>query len=615
MVKKKKIHYSLAAFLLLIPFLSGWGQDIKITASVDKNPVGLNEQFSYEVEVSGSTQNLPNVNLPDFSEFAIVGGPSTSTSFQIVNFDMKASKTYTMVLMPKNVGTFRIGAASIKYKGKIYNSKTVDVTVEKQTTTNRQPKQTPQGRQKQKSGVDLSKAIFLKVIPSKRTVYVNEEVTLRYKIYFRVNISGNEVEKLPEAVGAWVEEYPMPQRPKIYQETLDGVRYNVAEIRKVAVFPSRPGKITVSPLNMIVEAVVRRQRQRDPFSMFDDFFNDPFGQVVKQRISSGGIQLNVLPLPEKGKPDQFSGMVGQFKIHSSIDKKTVPTNEAISYKVKISGIGLLKFLNRLPIKFSPDFEVYEPKINETISKTGARISSNKEFDFVIIPRVAGEHRIKALQLSYFNPSNKKYAFLKIPEYKIAVTPGKDLSLGVGGGTVLSKGEVQLLGKDIRYIKENLTNLKPIGYLPYQSLWVYISFILPLIVLGIAWTYRNHLEKMSTNIQYARSRKAHKQAQSRLKEARSFLKQKKVAEFYGAISNSLIGYVADKTNQPAAGLLREDVEGLLKKAGVDEELKKDFLNCLDEADFRRFAPGEANDEDMLEFYKNTEKILVRLEKYF
>ena len=617
MVKFTKNYILLSLGIILTLFTFSPGQDIQISATVDNNPVGLNEQFSYQVEVSGATQNLPNVDLPDFSDFAVVGGPSTSSSFQIVNFDMKASKTYNVVLMPRKEGAFRIGPAKASYKGKSISSNSVDVIVVKETQRSQQQQQQTQGnrQQNQQQQVDLSKAVFLKVIPSKRTLYVNEEVTLRYKIYFRVNISGNEVEKLPEAVGAWVEEYPMPQQPKIYQETVDGVKYNVAEIRKVAVFPSRSGKITVSPMSMIVEAVVRRQRSRDPFNMFDDFFGDPFGQVVKQRINSGGVDLNVLPLPESGKPDNFSGLVGDFKVHSSIDKETVPANEAISYKVKLSGMGLLKFLDKLPVTFSPDFEVYEPKIDESVSKTGAMLTSNKEFDYVIIPRVAGEQRIKPVQLSYFNPADKKYHYLTVPEYKITVTPGKDLGLGVGSGTVLSKEEVQLLGEDIRFIKDNLSDLTPIGYLPYRQMWFYLAFILPTLFLGIAWIYRNHLEKMSTNVQYARSRKAHKQSQARLKEARSFLKQQQAGEFYGSISASLIGYVADKTNRPAAGLLRDEVVQLLRKNKVEQSLEADYLKCLDEADFRRFAPGETAANEMQEFYRKTEKVLVALEKYF
>jgi len=601
-------------FVVLVLFSLGLSQEIKITAKVDKNPVGLNEQFVYEVEISGSVQNLPEVQLPDLSQFAVLGGPNVSTSFQIINFNMSASKTYSIVLMPKEVGTFRIEPARVNFKGKTYNSNSIELTVVKQSK--QQPQRQIQPRIAQEGSpsakTNISKDVFLKVVPSKKSVYVNEEVTLSYKVYFRQRITDTEIVKLPEAAGCWVEEYPIPQRPRITTEIVNGVQYNVAEIRRIAVFPSRSGKVIISPMEFNVEMVVPRRRPRD---LFEEFFSDPFNRVVTRRLSSGTVEINVLPLPVKGKPANFSGLVGDFKINSTVDKRETQTNEAISYKVNISGKGLLKFLNKLPIEFPPDFEVYEPKIAESVDKSSGYISSKKEFEYVIIPRVPGEHKIKAASITYFNPKDKKYHTLTIPEYTIYAVKGKELAMGVGGGTVLSKEEVRLLGKDIRFIKDKVPGFVPIGWMPHQNWWFYFTFIFSIVLLGVAWIYRNHLEKMSTNIQYARSRRAHHQARVRLREAKGHLKNRNVAEFYGAISKALLGYVADKTNREAAGLMREDVEEIFTQNKVDGELKKEFMSCLDQADFRRFAPGTHAEEDMNDFYKKAENILVRLEKYF
>lgn len=608
----KAVSSVLTVFILFSIFSPGLGEDISITASVDKNPVGIDEQFTYQVEVSGSIQNLPDVQLPDFKDIAILGGPNVSSSFQLNNFNMKASKTYYVVLMGKETGTFRIGAATVKYKGKTYRSNTVEVTIEKQAGAGKAaPRSSAQpDHQAQFSDKELSKNVFLKVFPSRRSAYVNQEITLRYKIYFRTNISNPEAVKIPEAVGCWVEEYPIRKRPRVYTETVRGVQYNVAEIKKMAVFPSRPGKITISPLELMVETVVRSS-SRDPF----DFFNDPFGRVVKARVRSDPVEINALSLPSRGKPDNFSGLVGDFRIHSSIDKESVQTNEAVSLFVKISGEGTLKFLNQLPVQFPPDFEVYDPKINESVNKSGGAITMNKEFEYVFIPRVPGEFRIKPFTVSYFNPEDKKYHDLRTPGYDVKVRRGKEIAASAGSGTALSKEEVKLLGSDIRFIKEDISGFHSIDTLPYERWWFYALLTLPVVFLGIAWMYRNHSEKMSTNVQYARSRKARKQAQQRLKEANSYLKQGRIADFYSAISRGLVGYLADKTNQSAAGLVRDNVVELLQQHRVGEEMQSEFLKCLDEADFRRFAPGQVVDSEMEASYQNAEKILIQLEKYF
>jgi hypothetical protein len=234
---------------------------------------------------------------------------------------------------------------------------------------------------------------------------------------------------------------------------------------------------------------------------------------------------------------------------------------------------------------------------------------------VVIPRTAGDHKIGAFRLTYFNPADKKYHDLNVPGYTVKVSRGRDMASGIRSGTALSKEEIQLIGQDIRFIKEKLNNLRPVGQMPYHSWLFYVSLMIPVIFLGMAWAYRQHLDKMSTNVEYARSRRAHKQARHRLKQADSFLRQYKVSDFYGSISQSLIGYIADKTNRPAAGLIRNDVKMLLNQKGVENHLKKEFLECLDEADYRRFAPGEPDEPEMNDFYQRTEKILVGLEKYF
>jgi predicted lipase len=587
-------------------------QDLKLSASVDRNPVTEDDQFVYQIEVSGNTQNLPDITLPDFSQFRVVGGPSSSSSIQIINFKISASRTYTVVLMPRNKGTFEITPATVTYKGKQYASESLSITV--QSGTGQKPS-AQQSTQTEQPDIDVSQLVFIRAIPSKRTTFINEEVNIRYMIYFRTNISGNEVTALPEAVGCWVEEYPIPQRPPISTEKINGVSYNVAEIKKVAVFPSKSGKITISPLEMVVDLVVPRKKRKTPRSLFDDFFSDPFSQVVKKRISSNFIDLSVQPLPETGKPNNFSGLVGNFSLHSSLDKDSVAANEAIALKVEIAGTGLLKFLNDLDIYFSPDFQIFDPKISESLNKKNSKIRSRKEFEYIIIPRIAGDQKLEKTQISYFEPGSKSYKYMTIPEYQIRVLKGKDLAYGTSSGTVLSKEEIQLLGTDIRYIKEKISDLRAVGYLPYKTWEFYISLILPVILLGFAFIYRTHVEKMSTNIEYARNRKAQKIAQSRLKKAQNYLKQNSVAAFYGAISNGLLGYIGDKSNTSAAGMVRTDLDRILSDVKIDENLVSEFYSCLDEADYSRFAPGEVSVEKMKKFYKKAEQILISLEKYF
>jgi len=599
-------------FILWILLSFGWlaAQNIQITASIDRNPVGLNEQFTYQVEIKGETNNLPEVKLPDFENFAVLSGPNVSTSVQIINFKMSSTRTYSVVLMPRSVGTFRIKPATARYKGKKLQSNAIQVQVVKgtrQPQAKRQSKQRPSARDERA----LSKALFLKAVPSRRSVFVNEQITVSYKIYFRVNIQNPNFLKLPETPGFWVEEYPIDKNIPITQEVVNGVQYNVAEIRKMALFPSKTGKLVISPMELEVEAIVRR-RQRDPFNLFDDFFQDSFGQVITRKLVSNPINITVKPLPEEGKPAGFAGLVGNYRIHASLDKAAAQTDEALSLKIRIFGNGNLKVLSALPLKFPAGFEVYDPKVKENINHSGAYISESKEFEYVIIPRVPGQFTIKSISIPYFNPLKKIYNVLKTPDFTLNIIPGKNYADNLNG-SYISKEAVRFLGKDIRFIKDQL-EIQPIGYVPLRSFYYWVAIVVAPLLLLLSVFYKKHQEKMSSNVEYARKRTANKMARRRLKEARRLLKDSPDASFYGEISRAFLGYIADKTNRSAAGLLKEDVAELLKNYQVEESLVQEVLKLLDEADFRRFAPSQLNGKDAQNFYDRAEELLVRLEKF-
>lgn len=607
--RNMKFWSMLFSMLVIVCSISTFAQDVQLTASVNRNPVGENDQVIYTLEVSGSTSGFPEPKLPDFAGFRILGGPNVSTSVQIINGSMSSNKSYSVMLLPRKVGIFTIPAASIIHKGKTYQSNPIKITVSRQSG---QPAQ-QSGSSRKEEEITSSNDLYIKAISSRRTVYVNDQINVSFKVYFRVPIRNPDFIKLPETVGFWVEDYEIPQNIPVTQEVVNGVQYSVAEVKKMALFPTKTGQLRLTSMQLAVN-VVERRRRRDPFSAFDSFFDDPFGRTVRKVIATNPLTFNVKSLPETGKPANFSGLVGNFRLQVDLDKTNIKANEALSYRVRLTGSGNMKSFNDLPVGFPASFEVYEPKIKDDINRSGSNLASTRELEYVLIPRTSGQYRIKPLEISFFNPNSRSYKTLRSKEYIINVGAGEDVN-GVAGNTYLSKSEVKLLGKDIYFIKEEKLNLLPAGYKPYAATWFWASLLLPLLLLGGAYGYRNYQEKMTTNVEYARRRKAFKQAEKRLKGASHFLRQGNLAEFYGEISRGLIGFVADKTNHPAAGLLREDVDKLLKNSKVDAPLIEEYLKCLDEADFRRFAPGRITDSEARAFYEQAANILAKLGKFF
>ncbi|MCH6574395.1 MAG: BatD family protein, partial [Bacteroidetes bacterium] len=255
--------------------------------------------------------------------------------------------------------------------------------------------------------------------------------------------------------------------------------------------------------------------------------------------------------------------------------------------------------------------VYDPKISESIKRNSGQVSGSKSFEYVIIPRFPGQHTIKPVSFSYFDLSSKTYRTISTDAKKISVAKGDDQFVNVGIGT--SKEDVKFIGKDIRYIQTRIPEFQRKGDVFYKKTFFYVILVFPLIILGTAFAYRAHLDKLSSNVAYARSRKANHMALSRLRDANKQMKANNLSGFYGEVSKALMGFIGDKLNVASAGLITDEVDRMLHDQKIDENTVSDYLDCLKTCDYKRFAPSDSNKVEMNDFFEKTKKAIVNLEK--
>lgn len=594
---------------MLAPVFSA---DIDIATSVDRTVVGVNQTFTLTVEISGDKANSGgDPKIPDLSAFAVsMGSSGTSQNIQLINGKMTVSKSMTFTFMATTIGKFEIPPATIIFNGNTFSSKAIKIEIVQSSAPQRQPGQRgtrPSPGTGAEEQID-QESLFLHVTASKNKVYVNEPVILSYKIYTNVTVTQYGMSKLPNTAGFWVEEFPLGNQPKTYEEIYKGRKYIVAEIRRVAMFPTDAGKKTISPME--IECSVRVQTRRR--SIFDSFFDDPFfGRSIRKVVNSQPVTIDVLPLPDEGKPSNFSGLVGNFNISASVDKKNVKTNDAISLKVKINGSGNVKMIPNPVVDVPPDFEKYPPKESETINRTETGVNGSKIFEYVLIPRYPGKQTIKPVTFSYFDVNKRAYQYLRTPELVIDVEKGDEEFISVGSG--LSKEEVKLLGQDIRYIQFGAPEFKKIGGTFHKSSYFILLLIVPVVLILSSLGYRKHLDKINANVAYARSRKANQLAMKRLHKAKKLLHENTQKEFYAEIANSLMGFLGDKFNIASAGIITDEVEGLMKKHNIPETVISQYLACLQMCDYQRFAPSSAKLDEMKVFFNEAKNAIVALEK--
>jgi len=607
----KVIQY-IFAFMILLPGMIQ--AQVTFQASA-KNVVRINDRF--QLTYTLNTDEGKNFRGPDISDFKVLGGPSTSqsSSVQIINGNVSRTVEYsfTYVIQAIKEGIFTIDPATIVVDGKTYESNTVKVQVVQTGSSQQQNSGQSDGTA---TANDFKDDVFIRVSTDKKNVLQGEQVIATYKLYFRVNINSPRIENEPSFKGFWVNNLQKDLQNYVqYQETYNGQRYQVAELKKVALFPQRSGEITIPAMEGTCQTQVKsasKSRSRDPF--FDNFFNDPFSsryKTIEIPLKSNSVTLNVDPLPSANKPMDFSGAVGSFNFTSNINKTELKANEAINLKFTVSGSGNVELVDKINVSFPPDFEVYDPKVTKNINISNAGISGQKVFEYILIPRVPGDFQIEAVKFSYFDLAKNQYVTLTTSAYEISVAKGE-----AGSGDVtysnVNRSDIRYIGTDIRYIKTTNPELRLVGSFFFGSGLYYILLLLPvaLFILFIV-IYKNELKKRS-NVALVRNRKATKVAQKRLKTAHQYLNDNKQSEFYVEVSQAIWGYLSDKFSIPLANLSIDTVNETLTKKEVKQEIIDKFIETLNNCEFARFAPGESQ-SNMEQIYNEAMNVISLMER--
>ena len=610
-------------FLMLAP-LWLWAQDDPTLTVSAKKQVVVGERFQVVFEANAEGKNF---SAPSFEGFTVVGGPftSTSSSFQMVNGSMSHSVkcTYTFALQAYQEGTFHVGSATLNVKGKKVSSEPFDIKVIPDDGSHAAPSgggdAAGQGRSQQNtndpqvSGKDL----FLNVIPSKKSVYVGDQVVLTYKIYTKVPVSSLSVERMPSYAGFWTKDISDNSNSlRQNSEYINGIEYTTAEVQKTVIVPQRAGKLTIDP--MIIECVAQvrtesnRQRSMDPF---EAFFNDPFFNRnivnVKKELTSQTLTLEVKSLPENGKPASFAGAVGNYNFKSEIDKTELSTNEAFTLTLTVSGTGNVELLQMPTPVFPPDFEVYDPKVTSSVNPTSNGLSGTKKAEFLVIPRRAGSFTIPAVEFSYFNPANETYQTLQSESYEIKVEKGAGSDDG-GGIYASNQEDIKYLGSDVRHIMTGDPHLKPTSTVFFGSSAYFVALLALLVLFIVLLFVLKKREQLTKDTAANRNRKADKVARGRLKNAYQYLKAKDQEKFYIEMSQALWGYIADKTGIERSKLSMDTVSETMKAKNVPDELTQQFVDTLNNCEFARFAPGNA-EEKMDDLYQRGIDVISKAEK--
>jgi len=552
--------------LVLIGFNALMAQ-VQFEAKVSKNTLGLNERLRIDF-----TMNVDGDNFiqPNFEGFRIIAGPSQQVSQSWVNGKSSFEKTYSYFLLPSQKGNLIIKQASIEYNGQIYKTNPIKINV---TAAVEQPKD-PNDTQ-----VSADDNIYLVADISKTNPYLNEPITVVYKLYFSYSIGISNWRELnkPKYNDFWSQNIDIKQL--VAEEGMfKGEKYRYVVLRKTVLYPQKTGKLEIEPLSLDIDVQLPSNRR------------NIFGQVLmtqgNKRVSAGSKTIAVKALPEAGKPADFSGAVGKFDFKVIPSKTNLKNGESLDLAVSVTGSGNMKLFT-LPKPLVPNaLEMYDPvhtdKVNTSLSGM-----SGKTFDnYAIIPQFKGNYPIKPMRFSYFDLGSGTYKTISSPEILINVLEGPTADeSNVAEATGVTKNKIST-SEQFKFIKlkTNLLSMKNddfFGSNTFYSLLFFPFLMLPLIVL-----FKKKKEAIDGDVAGNRIKNNNRLAKKYLSEAKKQINNKD--PFYVALEKAMHNFLKAKLHIETSEMSKSNIKELLLSRNTNPETVNEFILLTENCELARYA---------------------------
>ncbi|MDT8447500.1 MAG: BatD family protein [bacterium] len=386
-----------------------WAQ-VRVQADLpaDKLVVGDEMMISLRVE---NADNSARLELPQVKGLTLrqMGPPSTSSQTTVINGQMTryTGLTFAVGLSADQPGQYRIPPIMVVYQGQSYPSQAVVI-------------EAVQGR-------DLG-AISLKMEVDHQRIYLGQPlvVSLTWDVLesledyaFRVPLLYDKdqlnLRLAPLDPSAKTEELRL-EKFKVAFESTDlgptGTRYRTG----FRLFPQKTGTFLIPAVH--VKALVPRGQT---------FTRDFFGRLQRRPqtqpayASAGPIRVEVLPLPQAGRPADFKGAVGEFKIEADAAHRSYQVGEPIELKLRIWGDGDLTKIERPQLKgFRPAFD-----FRENLAP-GDLADDSLIFTQQLSAQEPGEKTLPAVELPFFNPQTGRYEVARSEPIHLKISAAEEL---------------------------------------------------------------------------------------------------------------------------------------------------------------------------------------------
>ncbi|MCW8107778.1 BatD family protein [Alteromonas ponticola] len=438
-----------AALLCLIFSFTAFAEVSKVEASVDKNPVMMDEAFVLSITAYGDAKREAFDSSPLLKDF-VVGRTSVSSKTSIINFDTTRTTTWSTTLFPRAKGTFTIPSFTIEGK----QSNPIDIEVVAVKQNDKQP----------------ARDYYVTTEVDANSVYLQQQIRYTVKLFFATNIERGSLDA-PQLAKAQIKQLG---EDKQYTDIINGRRYQIIE-RTFAVIPQQSGDFTIRGPVFSGEVLASSSSQRFGF----------FNRTQEVNRIGPDIDISV-----KAKPEgiDYHWLPSEFvRLDEEWQSEKFVVGEPITRTVSLTAIGVVEEqLPELPQLYPPHFKRYpDQAVTATVDKNETLIAQRKE-SLAVIPTQAGDFVLPEITVPWFNVLTEKTEYATLPARTITVQPASDIALA-NTPTATSTDTVT----DLNSIPEHSPAARPLSDFNFRIM-LFISALLCVTLCGwvvTGWKYR------------------------------------------------------------------------------------------------------------------------------
>lgn len=582
-------------FILFILMGIGVQAQVSFVVKASKKTLGINERLRIDFEMNEDGDNFVP---PSFKGFNVVGGPNQSISNSWINGKRSYSKTYSYFLAPKSQGTFSINQATIEIDDQIYKTTPLKIIITEAVS-----------KPKDGNSADYvaSENVHLIAEVSKSNPFLNEAITIVYKLYVSNDVSitrsWQELDT-PKFQDFWSQYIEEKREQQIYETTYEGKPYRYVILKKAVLYPQKTGELTIEPLTLDVPIDVQGNTR--------DIFGRRRMTRVNRTISAGKRIINVKPLPIEGRPDDFSGAVGNFNFSVSVNKTMLDANEALELKIRTKGIGNLKLFNLPSLTLPSSLEVYEPVRDNKVATNIKGMNGFISDTYTIIPQYKGSYPIRPISFSYFDVTSAKYKTIISDEIVVKVQNGPvPNQLTEVNKSLSTENDLSLTNNQFKYIKTStkFISINDLVFFKTFKFWCLLS--IPFVFIPIIILIGNTRRKRLNDIEGKRYRIATRLAKKYLSEAKNNIGKQEL--FYDSLERALHNYLKAKLAIVTSEFSKEKIIELLTDRKVEKNVVSDFEGLLKSCEFARYTP--TSNVAIQQDYNKAVKVISSIDKQF